>query len=98
MEATKPSQEDTIVAIATPPGDSGLAVLRLSGNQAFQLVDQCFTPVGKNARRPSESTSHTGHYGLIQDTDRVLDEVMVSVFEPPRTFTREPVVEISTHG
>ena len=98
MEATKPSQEDTIVAIATPPGDSGLAVLRLSGNQAFQLVDQCFTPVGKNARRPSESTSHTVHYGLIQDNDRVLDEVMVSVFEPPRTFTREPVVEISTHG
>ncbi|MEK9863397.1 MAG: tRNA uridine-5-carboxymethylaminomethyl(34) synthesis GTPase MnmE [Verrucomicrobiota bacterium] len=98
MDRLLKSQQDTIVAIATPPGESGLAIIRVSGDQAFSLVDQCFSPKGRDSRKPSEAASHTIHYGHITEGEQILDEVMVSVFKPPRTFTREPVVEISTHG
>ncbi|HXI51636.1 MAG TPA: tRNA uridine-5-carboxymethylaminomethyl(34) synthesis GTPase MnmE [Candidatus Saccharimonadales bacterium] len=90
--------EDTIAAIATPLGEGGLAVVRLSGPQALAVADRCFLPVGKAARRPSEAPTHTLHYGQIQRQGAVVDEVLLGVMRAPRTFTREDVVEISCHG
>ena len=90
--------EDTIAAIATPLGQGGLAVVRLSGPQALQVADQCFIPAGKQSQRPAEAPSHTIHYGRIVRSGRTVDEVLVAVMRAPRTFTREDTVEISCHG
>ena len=89
---------DTIAAIATPLGEGGLAVLRVSGPQALAIADRCFAPKGIASKKPSGASSHTIHYGHIKRDDRVIDEVLVSVLRAPRTFTREDVVEISCHG
>ena len=89
---------DTIAAIATPLGEGGLAVLRLSGPLALAVADRCFAPAGKSALKPSTAPTHTLHYGRIMHGDRLVDEVMLAVMRAPRTFTREDVVEISCHG
>ena len=89
---------DTIAAIATPLGEGGLAVIRLSGPKAFAIADFVFEPLGKNSCRPSAAPSHTIHYGRIVRDGRQIDEVLLSVMRAPRTFTREDVVEISCHG
>ena len=89
---------DTIAAIATPLGEGGLAVLRVSGPQALAIADRCFMPKGIASKKPSAASSHTVHYGHIVREGRVIDEVLVSVLRAPRTFTREDVVEISCHG
>lgn len=89
---------DTIAAIATPLGEGGLAVIRISGSDAFAVADRCFTPVGKNFSQPSQATSHTLHYGHIHRHGTQVDEVMLAVLRAPRTFTREHTVEISCHG
>jgi tRNA modification GTPase len=90
--------EDTIAAIATPLGEGGLAVLRISGPQALAVADHCFAPAGKSASKPSAAASHTIHFGHIVRGGRTLDEVLLSVLRAPRTFTREDVVEITCHG
>lgn len=90
--------EDTIAAIATPLGEGGLAVVRVSGAQALAIVDKCFAPVGAKARKPSAAETHTIHYGRIVRAGRTVDEVLVAVMRGPRTFTREDVVEVSCHG
>jgi tRNA modification GTPase len=90
--------QDTIAAIATPLGEGGLAVIRLSGPQALRLADECFTPAGKATVKPSLAVTHTLHYGHIHRAGQVIDEVLVAVMRAPRTFTREDVVEISCHG
>jgi tRNA modification GTPase len=90
--------DDTIVAIATPLGEGGLAVLRLSGAQAFAIADQCFQPVGKSSLKPSAAPTHTIQFGKIVRAEKVLDEVLLAVLRAPRTFTREDTVEISCHG
>ena len=90
--------DDTIAAIATPLGEGGLAVLRLSGENAFAIADKCFLPVGKSARKPSAAGTHTVQFGKIVRGDEVIDEVLLAVFRAPRTFTREDTVEISCHG
>lgn len=89
---------DTIAAIATPLGEGGLAVIRLSGPTAFAVADAIFEPAGKQALKPSAAPTHTIHYGRIVRDGRSIDEVLVSVMRAPRTFTREDVVEISCHG
>jgi len=89
---------DTIAAIATPLGEGGLAVLRVSGAAALAVADKSFAAAGKRAVKPSEAVSHTLHYGHIVRQGKVLDEVMLAVMRAPRTFTREDVVEISCHG
>ncbi len=89
---------DTIAAIATPLGEGGLAVLRLSGAQALSIADQCFVPVGSSSLKPTVAPSHTIHYGRIERDGEVVDEVLVAVMRAPRTFTREDVVEITCHG
>jgi tRNA modification GTPase len=90
--------DDTIAAIATPLGEGGLAVVRLSGPQALAVADQCFVPVGKSSLKPSEAPSHTVQYGRIERRGQPVDEVLAAILRAPRTFTREDVVEISCHG
>ncbi len=87
-------QFQTIAAIATPLGTAGISVIRVSGDDAINKVNQIFK--GKNLNKVP---SHTIHYGHILNNDgSILDEVMVSVFIAPKSFTKENVVEISTHG
>jgi tRNA modification GTPase len=90
--------DDTIAAIATPLGDGGLAVVRLSGSQALAIADKSFVPVGKNSLKPSAATTHTIQFGKIVRQGRSVDEVLLAVLRAPRTFTRENTVEITCHG
>ena len=90
--------DDTIAAIATPLGEGGLAVIRISGPGALKIADACFTPLGKSARKPSAAPTHTLHYGKIIRRGRDVDEVMLAVMIAPRTVTREDLVEITCHG
>jgi tRNA modification GTPase len=106
--------DDTIAAIATPLGEGGLAVVRVSGAQALAVADKSFLPVGKNSLKPSAAATHTIHFGKIvryknslsrrTGEDRgegefeIIDEVLLAVLRAPRTFTREDTVEISCHG
>jgi tRNA modification GTPase len=89
---------DTIAAIATPLGESGVAMVRLSGPQSLAIADASFRPVGKSSGPPSAAPTHTIHYGKIVRGGRVIDEVLLSVMRAPRTFTRQDVVEITCHG
>ncbi len=86
-------QQDPIVALATPPGSSAIAVVRLSGAGAIELVNQVFQ--GKDL---TQQASHTIHFGTICDQKKLLDEVLVSIFKAPKSFTQEDAVEISCHG
>jgi tRNA modification GTPase len=90
--------DDTIAAIATPLGEGGLAVIRISGKDALVVADQAFLPVGKNSRKPSAAESHTIHYGKVLRAGQQVDEVLCTVMRAPRTFTREDIVEITCHG
>src|SRR6202451_2813255 len=90
--------EDTIAAIATPLGEGGLAVVRISGADAFAVTDKVFLPIGKNSLKPSAAPTHTIHFGKIVRDEKTIDEVLLAVLRAPRTFTREDTVEISCHG
>lgn len=84
---------DTIVALATPQGTGALGVIRLSGNRALDIIDEMF-PSKKLSRQPS----HTIHVGFIKEQGIDIDEVVVSLYKNPKSFTGEDVVEISSHG
>lgn len=87
--------EKTIAAISTPIGSGGIAVIRISGSDAIKIADTVF--YGKD--KLSDVPTHTVHYGFIKDKNgKKIDEVLVTVMHAPKTFTREDVVEISTHG
>lgn len=90
--------EDTIAAIATPLGEGGLALIRISGKDALALGDKVFQP--GNARAPSllHAPSHTVHYGRVSLDGKIVDEVLATLFRSPRSFTTEDTVEISCHG
>ncbi len=93
------NENDTIAAIATPPGVGGIGVIRVSGPDAFSLVMPLFRqPHGQG--RTGVPPSHMLTYGSIIDpaTEEVVDEVLVAFMNVPRTYTREPVVEIQGHG
>lgn len=87
------SNEDTIVALATAPGIGAIAVIRLSGREAITVCNKVFK--GKDLE---QAASHTVHFGTIRDGEKVIDEVLVTLFIAPRSFTKENVVEISCHG
>ncbi|MFC7786496.1 MULTISPECIES: tRNA uridine-5-carboxymethylaminomethyl(34) synthesis GTPase MnmE [unclassified Rossellomorea] len=89
---------DTIAAISTPMGEGAIAIVRLSGDQAFDIGDKIFK--GMKGSSMNEFASHTIHYGHIidPDTEQVVEEVMVSVMRGPKTFTREDIIEINCHG
>ena len=90
--------DDTIAAIATPVGEGGLAVIRISGTQALAIGDRIFLPRGKNSLKPSAAASHTIQFGHVLRDGKTIDEVLVAVMRAPRTFTREDIVEITCHG
>lgn len=85
--------KDTIVALATPAGVGAIGVIRLSGVRAIEIVNDVFQP-----KDLSIQTSHTLHYGRIESAGRVYDEVVVSLYVAPKSYTKEHVVEISCHG
>jgi tRNA modification GTPase len=90
--------DDTIAAIATPLGEGGLAVVRISGAETFLIADKIFLPAGKSSLKPSAAPTHTIHFGKIVRAGKIIDEVLLAVLRAPRTFTREDTVEISCHG
>lgn len=83
----------TISAIATPPGQGAIGIIRVSGPDTFPVMDTIF-----HGTRLSAADSHTAHFGTIRDGNRILDEVLVTVFKNPRSYTGEDVAEISCHG
>ncbi|GJQ62897.1 MAG: tRNA modification GTPase MnmE [Melioribacteraceae bacterium] len=85
---------DTISALATSPSEGAIAVIRVSGKNAFNICDKIF--VGK--KKISNAASHTIHYGNIIESDNIVDDVLVSIFKSPNSYTGEDVVEISSHG
>jgi tRNA modification GTPase len=85
--------EDTIVALATPPGIGAIGVIRVSGPTAIRIAARLFQ--GKDLE---QQPSHTLHVGLLKEGDEALDEAVVSLFRAPRSYTGEEVVEISCHG
>lgn len=84
---------DTIAAISTALGPSAINIVRMSGDDVFSIIDRIFK--GPNL---AKAQSHTIHYGKIVDEDKQIDEVLVSVFRAPKTFTAEDMVEINCHG
>ena len=93
-----PSSQDTIAALATPLGEGGLAVIRISGLKALAVGDAVFVPAGSRSQKPTAAASHTVQYGHIVRGGQRVDEVLVTVLRAPRTYTREDTVEISCHG
>ncbi|MDP2365389.1 MAG: tRNA uridine-5-carboxymethylaminomethyl(34) synthesis GTPase MnmE, partial [Ignavibacteria bacterium] len=88
-------KEDTIIALATPAGVGAISVIRISGTNSFIAVDNIFN--GKI--KIENATTHTLHYGNIKNQDgEHIDDVLVSVFRDPNSYTGEDSVEISTHG
>lgn len=87
--------DDTIVAIATAPGTGAIGVIRLSGEKAFEIADKIF-----KGKKLSQQTSHTAHFGkIISPSDKsIIDEVLVTIFKNPASYTGEDTIEISGHG
>ena len=89
-------KSDTIAAIATAMSPSGIGIVRLSGEDAFSIIDKIFQSPSKKVI--SECESHTIHYGFIYDGEETIDEVMVLIMKAPNTYTRENTIEIDCHG
>src|SRR5688572_27493361 len=85
--------DDTIVALATPPGVGAIGVIRLSGKYAFNIVNELFP-----AKDLINQMPNTLHVGYLSKDDKVLDEVVLSLFRSPKSYTGEDVIEISCHG
>lgn len=88
------SHKDTIAAIATPAGSGGISVIRISGNDALKIISQIFIKKLKN----SKFESHHIYYGKIVHEDKIVDDVLVSIFFEPNSYTGEDVAEINCHG
>jgi tRNA modification GTPase len=89
-------QNDTIIALATPSGSGAIALIRLSGKKAISIADNNFS--SRSGKKLKDQKSHTIHLGSIVDGNHELDEVLVSIFKDPNSYTGEDVVEISCHG
>ena len=87
------SWNNTIIAIATPPGIGAIGVLRISGDKAIEIINSIFA-----SKNLLQQPSHTLHVGSLKNNNEVIDEVVVSLFRAPRSYTGEDVVEISCHG
>ena len=87
-------KKDTIAAISTGMSNSGIGIVRISGENAFQVIDRIY----KGKEKLSDAESHTIHYGFIKNGEETVDEVLVSIMRAPRTFTGEDTVEINCHG
>ena len=85
--------DDTIVALATPPGIGAIGVIRVSGKQTFSVINQLFP-----SKNLSAQASHTVHVGLLKFKNELLDEVVLALFKGPKSYTGEDTIEISCHG
>jgi len=85
--------DDTIVALATPPGIGAIGVIRLSGNKSIEIVNAFFT-----SKDLTQQATHTLHVGFLKRGSEALDEVVVSIYKSPKSYTGEDVVEVSCHG
>jgi tRNA modification GTPase len=94
---SKLNTSDTICALATPPGSSAIAVLRVSGKETFTVASKVFSARKKDFDIKKEDT-HTLHYGSITSGENLIDDVLLSVFKNPHSYTGEDAVEISCHG
>ena len=90
-------QTDTIAAIATAMSNSGIGIVRISGDEALDVADRIFRPK-KGSRKVSDMETHTIHYGYVTDGDEVIDEVMLLIMKAPRSYTCEDTIEIDCHG
>lgn len=88
---------DTIAAIATAVSNSGISIIRISGEEALPIIDKIYRPKSGN-KVLSEVESHTVHYGYIAYEREIIDEVMVLVMKGPKSYTKEDVIEIDCHG
>jgi len=89
--------QSTICAISTPPGVGGIAVIRLSGQKAVTITDEVFISPN-TSKNMADQPANTLHFGTIRSGEKIIDEVVVSLFRAPHSFTGEDVVEISCHG
>ncbi|MDE6357064.1 MAG: tRNA uridine-5-carboxymethylaminomethyl(34) synthesis GTPase MnmE, partial [Eubacteriales bacterium] len=91
---------DTIAAIATSFGDSGIGIIRISGEDAFSIAQKIFKPFANDKKEKliKDYNSHTLTYGTIEDNGEIIDEVLLSVMKAPKTYTCENIVEINCHG
>ncbi|MBK5284659.1 MAG: tRNA uridine-5-carboxymethylaminomethyl(34) synthesis GTPase MnmE, partial [Bacteroidia bacterium] len=89
---------DSIVALATPSGMGAIAVIRVSGGKSFEIADEIFRSKINPDKKVSSLKSHTVHFGNIYKGDVLLDEVLLTVFRSPNSYTSEDVIEISCHG
>lgn len=98
MHALKALNKDTIVALATAQGTAAIGVVRLSGPEAITICERVFRTRSGQPKTLHDKNSHTLHFGLIAFNDVVLDEVVVSLYKNPHSYTGEDVIEISCHG
>lgn len=89
-------KKDTIAAIATGLGNSGIGIVRISGEESFSIIDKIF--VSKKGKKISQCKTHTIHYGNIVDGDEIIDEVLVMIMKGPHSYTAEDTIEIDCHG
>lgn len=87
---------DTIAAISTPRGEGGIGIVRISGDEAFEIIEKVFK--SKSGKKISELRNFSINYGHIYDGETLIDEVMVSIMKAPHTYTKENIVEINCHG
>lgn len=87
---------DTICAISTPSGNGAIAIIRLSGKNAYPIIDSVFE--GKKSKKLANQDANTIHFGIIKDNNEILDEVLASLFKNPQSYTGEDLVEVSCHG
>jgi tRNA modification GTPase len=90
--------DDTIVALATPQGTGAIGIIRLSGKDAFKICNKVFSTKALKAINLDKKPSHTIHFGIIHNKEVIIDEVLVSIFKAPTSYTAENVIEISCHG
>jgi tRNA modification GTPase len=88
---------DTIVAISTPSGNGAIAIIRLSGKRAIELANLAFRFIG-GKKKLDEQPGNTIHFGRISEGDRLIDEVLLSIFREPHSYSGEDIIEISCHG
>lgn len=88
---------DTIAAIATAMTNAGIGIVRISGEESFQIIDRIYKS-GNGKKKLSQADSHTVHYGYIYDGEKMVDEVMVLILKSPHSYTMEDTVEIDCHG
>ncbi|WP_296117762.1 tRNA uridine-5-carboxymethylaminomethyl(34) synthesis GTPase MnmE [uncultured Eubacterium sp.] len=88
---------DTIAAIATAMSNSGIGIVRISGDEALEVADRIFRPK-RGSRKVSDMETHTIHYGYVVDGEEVVDEVMLLIMKAPRSYTCEDTIEIDCHG